>query len=515
MPVRRSALLAAGVAALTALGLLAAGPAAASQERSGPDTARIAWGPCDPPGADLQCGTLSVPLDWDEPRGKKIDIAVMRKLAANPKQRIGSMFVNPGGPGQSGVDLVRGGGEDFERWGGGRFDIVGWDPRGTNRSSPVECFRDTAAQDRFWAGRTIPTTAAESRDFQRLTADLARRCGQVSGDLLDHISTADTARDLDALRAAVGDRKITYVGLSYGSMIGQTYLALFPDNVRAMLLDGLVDAARTTVDAETRTTNDVAFADTVFDKFQALCQQAGPARCALAGHGQSVQDRVDSLFAKAKRSGIPAPHADPPGTLAYGDLLAATFNPLRLPSAWQQFAKDLEAAANGDASALYTSGRGMLSPEGFAGATTSAAVSCLDGPASQPVSAWPRALPRFTGSSTIWGPVLGWWLWAPCASNWPGRTDDAYRGPWAFTAKQPVLLVNATYDPATSYPNAKATEKRIGNSTLLTLDGYGHPTYQDPSTCIDRWRTRYLVDLRTPPKGTVCQPDTAPFPATG
>lgn len=513
MPARRSALLALGVAALTALGLLTAGPAAASERGSG--TPGIAWGPCDPPGADLQCGTLSVPLDWDEPRGRKIDIAVMRKLAANPKQRIGSMFVNPGGPGQSGVDLVRGGGEDFERWGGGRFDIVGWDPRGTNRSSPVECFRNTAAQDRFWAGQTIPTTTAESQAYQRRAVELAKRCGQVSGDLLDHISTADTARDLDALRAAVGDEKITYVGLSYGSMIGQTYLALFPDNVRAMLLDGLVDAAKYTTDAETRTTNDVAFADKVFDRFVALCQQAGKARCALAGHGESVRSRVDRLFAQAKRSPIPAPHADPPGALQYGDLLIATFNPLRLPSEWPQFAKDLDAAAGGDASALLTSARPMLTPEGFAGATTSAAVSCLDGPASTSSKAWPAALDRFTNSSRLWGPVLGWWLWAPCASNWPGRTDDAYRGPWAFTAKVPVLLINNTFDPATSYPNAQATERRIGNSTLLTNDGYGHPTYADPSACVDEARERYLVDLRTPRKGTVCRPDTAPFPPTG
>jgi pimeloyl-ACP methyl ester carboxylesterase len=500
------------VVAASVVGVATAGPAAASSGRSGSDTHRIAWGPCDPPDADLQCGTLAVPLDWDRPRGKTLDLAVVRRAASDPGRRIGSMLVNPGGPGQSGVDLVRGGGEDFDRWGGGRFDIVGWDPRGTNRSSPVDCFTSDAARDRFWGGRTIPTTAEESRAYQRKAVELARRCGQVSGDLLDHISTADTVRDLDALRAAVGDRKITYVGLSYGTVIGQTYLALFPGNVRAMLLDGLVDAAKYTTDAETRTANDVAFADTVFDRFVALCQEAGKARCALAGNGESVRSRVDRLFARIKKSPIPAPHADPPGALQYADLLTATFNPLRLPSEWPQFAKDLEAAAGGDGSALLTNARPMTTPAGFAGATVSSAISCVDGPASTPSRAWPAALDRFTDSGKLWGPVLGWWLWAPCASNWPGRTDDAYRGPWAFTAEVPILLINNTFDPATSYPNAQATEKRIGNSTLLTNNGYGHPTYQDPSVCIDRARTQYLVDLVTPPKGTVCRPDTTPFP---
>lgn len=508
----RSALLVLGVVAVSVGGAVVASPAAASTGSPPGPTSTIAWKDCDAPAAGLQCGTLSVPLDWDHPNGRHIDLAVIRHRAADQKHRIGSMMVNPGGPGQSGVELVRGGYEDFDRWGGGRFDIVSWDPRGTNASSPVTCFTSDAARDAFWQGVTIPTTPAESRAYQRRTVELATRCGQVSGDLLDHISTADTARDLDALRQAVGDRKLTYAGLSYGTEIGQTYLALFPDKVRAMLLDGLVDPAKYNADAETRTTNDVAFADGVLDQFEAQCRQAGPKSCALAGHGQTVEQRVDGLFAKARKAPIPAPHANPPGALTYGDLLMSTFNPLRLPSAWPQFAKDLEAAVRGDASNLETAAAAMQTPAGFDGATTSAAISCLDGPARLPSSAWPQAIDRFTDSGTLWGPVLGWWLWAPCASNWPGHSTDAYRGPWTITTQVPVLLVNARWDPATGYGNAQAVEKRLSNAVLLTLNGFGHPTYQDASVCIDKARERYLVDLRTPAKGTVCQPDHPPFP---
>jgi pimeloyl-ACP methyl ester carboxylesterase len=360
-------------------------------------------------------------------------------------------------------------------------------------------------------GCDLPITLAESRAFQRKNVELARRCGEVNGALLDHISTADTARDLETLRRAVVDRLLTYVGLSYGSMIGQTYADLFPGRVRAML-DGIVDAVNYTTRAETRTAGDVAFADEVFDQFLKLCQRAGPSGCALAGHGEPVERLVSRLFAAARQAPIPAPHADPPGELSYGDLLVSTFDPLRLPLTWPQSAADLEAAVHGDATNLEIEARAMQSPAGFAGFTTSAAISCADGPARRPSTARPAVIGHFTDVSTLWGPVNGWALFAPCASNWPAHSTDRYAGPWNATTTTPILLVNARYDPATGYGNAQVAEKRLGNAVLLTMNGYGHPSYQVPSACIDESRVRYLVELVTPPPGTVCQPDQTPFP---
>ena len=422
------------------------------------------------------------------------------------------MLVNPGGPGQSGVELVEGGGSDFDRWGGGRFDIVGWDPRGTNASSPVRCFPSEAVAAEFWNGVTVPTTEVESAAYQQRTVDLARRCGEVSGELLDHISTADTARDLEALRVAVGDERLTYVGLSYGTLIGQTYANLFPHRVRAMMLDGLIDAVEDTGAAETRTVAGVAHTDEVFAAFRAACQAAGPARCALARHPETVDQRVARLFDATRRAPIPAPNADPPGELTYGELLTSTFNPLRVPEQYPQFAADLDAAADGNASGLEAAARSLATPEAYDSSTTSAAISCLDGPARRPSADWPAVLPEFTRSSTLWGPVLGWWLWAPCASVWPGQATDRYAGPWNARTPTPVLLINNRHDPATGYRNAQSAERRLGNAVLLTSDGYGHPTYQDPSACVDAARERYLVDLVTPPPGTVCQPDGPLFP---
>ena len=497
-------------AILVAATVLPAASTSATASAPAAAATAISWGRCAQGGPQLQCAKLTVPLNWSQPGGKHIQLAITRRLATDQKHLIGSMYVNPGGPGESGVELVRDAGGDLNDWGGGRFNIVSWDPRGTNDSDPVRCFTSAAAEAAFWRGVQIPTTAAASPAYARKTAELARRCGQVSGALLDNISTADSARDLDALRAAVGDSTITYVGLSYGTFIGETYANMFPGRVRAMMLDALIYPVAYTQGAEARFQNSVGSADAVFAQFVALCQGAGPDKCALANHPGTVRQRVDALFDRVRRSPIPAPHANPPGVLDYSDLLLTTFTPLRDPNSWTEYAKELDAAANGDASALETAARPSRTPEAFTKATTSAAIQCLDGPARQPVSAWPTVIANLTRASHLWGPILGWWQWAPCAANWPGHANDRYAGPWNAKTKNPILLVNNVYDPATGYANAQRDERLLGNAVLLTVAGYGHPSYQLPSKCTDDARTRYLVKLITPKRGTVCQAQ-APF----
>jgi pimeloyl-ACP methyl ester carboxylesterase len=484
-----------------------AGPlarAASAPARTAP--ARIVWRNC---GVRLQCARVRVPLNWSRPNGRQIQLAVIQHLASRPKARIGSMFINPGGPGESGVELVRNAGAELDAWGGGRFNVVSWDPRGTNASDPVRCFATRASQARFWRGVRIPTTTAESRAYARRAITLARRCGQVSGKLLAHISTADSARDLDYLRRLVGDRRLTYVGLSYGTFLGQTYANMFPSRVRAMMLDAIVDPKAWVRSAEAR----VAPSSTgeVFKQFLALCQRAGRARCALAGHPETATQRVARLFRQARRTPIPAPRAHPPGRLSYSDLLLTTFNPLRSPEVWPQYARELDAAATGDASELEDAARAMRTPAAFSKATTSAAIQCLDGPARQPVSAWPKVVAQLTKLNDLWGPFQAWTQWAPCASHWPARSTDRYTGPWNRRTKTPILLINNQYDPSTGYRNAQRAQRLLGNAVLLTNAGYGHPSYADPSQCIERWRVRYLVDLVTPARGTVCQPDRQPF----
>jgi pimeloyl-ACP methyl ester carboxylesterase len=473
-------------------------------------SSRIRWAPCDPPGPRLQCARIRVPLDWDHPNGRTIQLALIRRLASKRKQRIGSMFINPGGPGDTGLGLVHGLGAEIDQWGGGRFNVVSWDPRGTNASTHVRCFTDRRSEASFWKGVTIPTTPAASNRYAGKTADLARRCGKLSGWLLPHISTADTARDLDYLRRLVGDRKLTYVGLSYGTYLGQTYANMFPGRVRAMLLDSIVDPVPYSKGAEARVDNQALGTDAVFDQFLAVCQQAGRRRCALAGGRQTPAERVHRLFARLGHAPIPAPTAKPPGQLTYEDLVLSQYSPLRAPEAWPQDARDLDAAVRGNGSALATEARTLLTPAGLMGATTSAAISCADAPARTRTRNWPRVIGRLKRIDRLSGALLGWWLWAPCAS-WPVGGQDNYRGPWNARTKNPILLIGVRHDPSTPYINAVRSARRLGNAVLLTLNGYGHVSFHDPSACIDRARVAYLVKLTTPPKGTVCQASKKPF----
>ena len=186
-----------------------------------------------------------MPLDWVHPRGRMITLAVIRHLAGNAKQRIGTLFINPGGPGDTGVGLVRAIPRESTPLAVAASMSSAGILAGTNASTRVRCFRSHRAETKFWAGASIPTTSRASQRFRRKIAALAGRCGRVSGWLLPHISTADTARDLDYLRRLVGERHLTYVGLSYGTYLGQTYANMFPGRVRAMLLDGVVDPVPT------------------------------------------------------------------------------------------------------------------------------------------------------------------------------------------------------------------------------------------------------------------------------
>lgn len=475
---------------------------------SGTATTGIDWTSC---GERLECATVPVPLDWSDPGGEQINLAVIKQLASKPDQRIGTMFLNPGGPGDTGIGLIRGGGDDIDKWGDGRFDLIAWDPRGTHASSPVKCFATDADAATFWDGVALPSTPDESTVYAAKMKDLAQRCGESMGPLLSHISTTDTVRDMDWLRELNGDETITYAGLSYGTFIGQMYANMYPDRVRAMMLEGVVYPLDYLTSAETRSSNDAAGTDQVFNQFLTLCDQAGPDKCALAGHGEPAAARVARLFAQVKAAPIPAPNASPPDELHYSDLKISSFPAMRDPQIWPQYAADLNAAVDGDVTALVTAAQESRSPAAYDEATKSAAISCLDGPASKTVDDWPTVVGNLDASSVMSGSVQGWWLWAPCAANWPASSDDRYTGPWDTQTKEPILLINNRYDPNTAYRNAVRSQLLLGNAVLLTSEGYGHLSFNNPSACIEAARTAYLVNLETPAPGTVCQADQQPF----
>lgn len=496
------------LAGIGALVLWAASAAAAPANGATADAAtqRIAWRPC---GDQLTCARVRVPLDWSRPKGPTISLAVIRHRASRPGQRIGTMFFNPGGPGSSGVEEVRRSADLLDEIGRGRFDVVSWDPRGTGASARVRCFSSPAQRERFWAGMYIPLTVADQKRYRQKAIEYGRRCAAATGELLEHISTADTVRDMERLRRLVGDRRMTYLGWSYGTIVGQTYANMFPRRVRAMILDGVLDPRTFTRTIGGAVGGNLVGTDLAFRKFQRLCERAGPERCALAGEGP-VTARVDGLLRRLRRAPLPAPSAKPSGRLTYEDLLLGIFPWMPTPALWPSMAEALDQAAAGDGSAV-AAWAAQVKPVVHESLVPSTALQCADKPRTRGGSdAWRTVIRRFTRQNFALGPTLGWWLWAPCAT-WPVENPDRYSGPWNATTRNPVLVVGTKVDPRTPFRGARAVAQLLGNAVLLTHDGYSHTTPVDPSACVVEAMGRYLTTLQTPPRGTVCRADRLPF----
>lgn len=276
---------------------LAAVPAAPAVARG--ETATIAWSPC-PENPEADCGTLPVPLDWSRPHGPKIELAVARRPATDPSARIGSLFVNPGGPGGSGRDFALSGGlfgDEVRR----HFDVVGFDPRGVGLSDPVRCSVEAVAT----YPRIFPTTR-EALDRQVAeNRRLRQDCRRHTGPVFDHVDSLSGVYDMDAMRAAVGDQKLTYYGLSYGTMVAQQYAEVFPHRVRAIVADSNMDHS---LDAGGFVETEAASAQDSFDEFVAWCDRA--AGCAL--HGRDVRALWHDLLARAERGELASPF-DPAG----------------------------------------------------------------------------------------------------------------------------------------------------------------------------------------------------------
>jgi pimeloyl-ACP methyl ester carboxylesterase len=391
---------------------------------------------------------------------------------------------------------------------GGRFNVVSWDLRGSGGSTHVRCFRDARERAAFWGGVPLPMTRTESVRLLQKTVAFTRRCRALSGELLAHISESDSARDLDYLRRLVGDSKLTFLGGSAGTFLGETYANMFPGRVRAMVLDGVINPIDWTASTESAIANIRSDSDLVFQKFQSTCQAAGPSRCALAGHGQ-VAARVDALLARLMRGPIPAPAAAS-RKLVYGDALVAITFALDHPAGWPRLASELEQAAAGNGSALAKTGRKDLAGTRSAAFEGTQGIFCADAPDRAGTRAWRAVIGHLTAVSAISGPLYGWALWAVCAA-WGVRATGRYTGPWHAHTRNPILVVGTRFDPSTPFANARLVSRLLGNAVLLTHVGYGHLSSSDPSACVQKAMAKYVIDLVPPKRGTVCASDRQPF----
>jgi pimeloyl-ACP methyl ester carboxylesterase len=481
----------------------------------------LAWADC---GDGFQCATAQVPLDYDRPRGAKIELALIRLPATDQGGKLGSLFLNPGGPGGSGVEFVRAVGpllySDEVR---ARFDLVGFDPRGINLSTPLRCYETLEEALADWVlPFAFPVTRAEERAWIRSDRLVARACARRGGPILDHMSTANVARDLDLLRRAVGDAKLTYAGYSYGSYLGATYANLFPGKVRALVVDGVLDPVAwstgrgdqaRTLPFSTRLRSDQGTGATLKEFFR-LCDAGGP-NCAFSGG--DPERRFARLAARLLREPVLLP--DETGALVpftYADLVVTALGAMYDPGSWPDLAGFLQALwelTSPQAAAASLQGLwarlGALQQEdypnfieGFPG------VACSETHNPANVGAWARAARASDRRFPYFGRP---WTWtSSICEPWPGWDEDHYDGPWTRTTSNPVLVVNPLFDPATRYQGAVTLDRLLPRSRLLTLAGWGHTTLFS-SACIDAHVSHYLLTSQVPGKGTVCQPDVVPF----
>jgi pimeloyl-ACP methyl ester carboxylesterase len=477
------------------------------------------WQPCGEGFPGYECATATVPLDYDHPHGATTSLALARYPATDKANRIGSIFVNPGGPGGSGIALVLGGFGPFLSEGvDGRFDIVGFDPRGVGASDPLHCF-DSGEDLIEFAGSVpvFPYKRDQYAPFFNTLSSLGRRCLDGTDPIARHMSTADVARDLDLLRQAVGDRKLSFSGASYGSYIGNTYANLFPDKVRAIVIDGVLDPRLWSSGFQIR--SDRVATQQEFDEFLRLCDAAGEA-CAFTAPGGSAR-RWEAL-ARAVRA-EPIDFEGEPYTYDFliADGTAAMYSPESWggPDGWGAFFDLLADIALGDQPGAVAEANRLRQ-----------ALHAQLRPAAVPEPDYPNGFDSYFGNQcadtqyphTLFGFLLGdlyaragsrfgpywWWTNAGCA-RWPVNRDR-YVGPWTARTSSPVLVVGNLFDGVTAYTGAQATARLLPNSRLLTYAGWGHTAY-GRSACVTDHVNEYFVSGTLPPRGTVCPANPNPF----
>ncbi|WP_307714325.1 alpha/beta fold hydrolase [Streptomyces sp. V4I23] len=494
-----------------ALLLLSAGPVSAGGP-GGQGGVVLRWRACPQEAqAGFECAVANVPLDHADPGGRTIELAVIRHRAADPARRTGSLFFNPGGPGGPGtVGLPQLYGK-FPQELKDRYDIVSWDPRGVGESTAVRCF-DSTEQAAAWHEDVppFPVGEQERRAYTAAYENLAERCELRDPALLRHVSTADTARDLDLLRGAVGEDRLLYWGISYGTLLGATYANLFPERAGRLVLDGNVDpqawvnhSAGSEPERNTflRLGSHLGSADTL-GQFLDHCGRAPVSRCVFsAGSPGATRAKYEALLERLAER--------PVDSWTYARVVSEVRGELyTVHPGWTGMAEVLQALWEGRAPQDPPAPAG---PARYPGFEQSLAVLCAE----SPNPALPSRYTALEQQAVEQAGALGrWWVWAnePCAA-WPARAADPYTGPWDRATAHPVLVVNPTHDPSTPYRAGQAMAAELDGARLLTLDGYGHTALDNPSTCVKRHVVRYFLTGALPPQDARCAQDTPPFAA--
>ena len=471
------------------------GPRASQPTSDSAPSGTLDWTSCADSADSAECATLDVPLDHSRPHGDRITLALARRRAGG--DRIGSLLVNPGGPGVSGLYLAKEAENEFPEEILDHFDVVAWDPRGVGASTPIDCIDDL---DRFWAADRSPDDSAEVDELEAVSKMLAEGCERRSGDLIAHVSSIETVADMDMIREALGEQQISYLAFSYGTYLGSLYADAYPERVRAMVLDGAVDPALRPFEATRQQA--VGFEAALGAFFDECAADEG---CDFHSGGDPAS-AYDRLMAQIDAEPLPAEVGGEERELGPGEADLGVASVLYSGrEGWPVLAAALVEAARGDGSRLlelsdsYTGrlrdGRYDNDNEVFF------AISCIDAPLvgrAEQFAALAKALGRVAphfGATTLW-------LGLPCA-YWPvapvGQPAEIHA-----EGAPPIVVLGTTNDPATPLIWAESLAAQLDSGTLAVLEGEGHTAFGRGSDCMDGLVVDYLVRLDAPDDGARC-----------
>jgi pimeloyl-ACP methyl ester carboxylesterase len=461
---------------------------------SGPPEIHIApalWTDC---GRGFQCSTITVPLDYATGSGA-MELSLVRLPARDASARIGPLLVNPGGPGASGVEFVRDNLDAFPSNIRRRFDLIGFDPRGVNQSSGIRCIDNLDPRADL---DPSPDTSPELRALINDARSYAKACERRNGDVLPHLSTDDVVRDLDSIRISLREEKISYLGFSYGTLIGALYADRYPDRVRAMALDGALDPRLTLT--QLRTGQARGF-EGELNRFLANC--ARRSNCPL-GRGSQVRRNFEAIMRRIERTPLRSLRTSDKRRVGPGIAWSAILGSMYSREAWPVLELALAYAAQGDGSvflAVSDPYRGRKRNGTYSNMQDAyLANTCLDFKAPTQTGAYATLAKRLARISPHFG-AFAVYTDLPCAF-WP---ETGVRTPGRVSAKgaPPIVVVGTTGDPATPLAWARALANELDSGVLVTHQGDGHTAYA-ASGCVRDLLVRYLVTVKAPKEGTVC-----------
>jgi pimeloyl-ACP methyl ester carboxylesterase len=457
----------------------------------------LKWTTCE--GGDFQCTTAKAPMDWKNPAAKSIDLALIRRAASGTA--LGSLLVNPGGPGGSGYDFIR---DNLDYAVDAKlqknFDIVGFDPRGVNKSSAVKCYQDPAEMDKFLFGVSPNPFGSDAwiADQRTNNTAFATACLKYTGDLLGFVDTNSAARDLDLLRATLGDKELNYLGYSYGTLLGATYAELFPKKTGRLVLDGALDPSTTSF--QVGATQAKGF-ESALRAYIADCKTGK--KCPFTGSVDAAMVDVRSLLDRLNASPLRAKDGR---ELSSSVMFNAIIFPLYNKTNWPYLSDLFRSVMQGDPSVAFQLADSYFERKAdgtYATNSTEAfiGINCLDYATESTTDASLRAdAAKLASLAPTLGPQLSYDT--SCAS-WP-FPPTRVRGPITADGSAPILVVGTTNDPATPYVWAKALAKQLQNGQLITYRGEGHTAYNKSNSCVLNAVDEFFVGGTVPKNDPKC-----------